>query len=200
MVGITLSPEQIRNAPPEVRQWLEHELTSSLGLSPSGLPAMYPTSPRLVACTADEAAQMLALIRGMLPVANVFFELGRDGARLGADGIEVFRLVDILRHTRLQTIDQVLACLDIIEEAFNHVHTDAGATFYAVDGRGHCFVAAETQRSILRVWQQIVAERELRSPAKDSGQGDAPPASELAPPMNPLTPSFHTVAPGELAS
>jgi hypothetical protein len=34
MVGITLSPEQIRAAPPEVRRWLEHELAVSLGLNP----------------------------------------------------------------------------------------------------------------------------------------------------------------------
>jgi hypothetical protein len=30
MVGVTLSPEQMRNAPPEVRRWLEQEILACL--------------------------------------------------------------------------------------------------------------------------------------------------------------------------
>ena len=33
MVGITLSPEQIQQAPPEVRRWIEQQIASALGLS-----------------------------------------------------------------------------------------------------------------------------------------------------------------------
>ena len=80
MVGITLSPEQIRAAPPEVRRWLEHELAVPLGLNPPTLPITQPSHPHLAACTPEEAAQVLSLIQGMLPVVHVFFELGREGA------------------------------------------------------------------------------------------------------------------------
>ena len=35
MVGITLTPEQVRTAPPDVRRWLEQELAKTFGLRPS---------------------------------------------------------------------------------------------------------------------------------------------------------------------
>ena len=34
MVGLTLTPEQIRKAPPEVRRWLEREVATTLGQEP----------------------------------------------------------------------------------------------------------------------------------------------------------------------
>lgn len=34
MVGITLTPEQIKGAPVEVRRWMEREVAASLGLQP----------------------------------------------------------------------------------------------------------------------------------------------------------------------
>lgn len=194
MVGITLSPEQIRAAPPEVRRWLEHEIAVSLGLNPPRPPVAQPSSPHLLACTIEEAAEVLSAIQGMLPVMNVFFELGREGVGLGSQGVEAFRLADILRHTRLQTLDQVVACLNVIDEAFHRVRGDGEATFYAVDERGYCFVAAQTQRSILRIWQQIVAERELRGPAAGPGQTVASPSAQLAPGASSFTPAFLTAS------
>jgi len=158
MVGITLSPEQIRAAPPEVRRWLEQELAVSFGLHTPEPPVAQPSSPHLVACTVEEAAQVLSLIQGILPVASVFFELGREGGSAGVEGLQAFRLTDILQHTRLQTLDQVGDCLDAINNAFRRVRGDVNATLYGLDRRGYCFVAQETQRSIQRIWQQIVAE------------------------------------------
>jgi hypothetical protein len=91
----------------------------------------------------------------MFPVVNVFFELGRQGASLGADGLEAFRLVDILQHTRLPNVGQVIACLNVINEAARQVRMDTTATLYVLDRRGDCIVAAQTQQSILRLWQQV---------------------------------------------
>lgn len=36
MVGITLSPEQIREAPPDVRRWVEQQITGAPGISHRG--------------------------------------------------------------------------------------------------------------------------------------------------------------------
>jgi len=79
MVGITLSPEQIRAAPPDVRRWLEHEISTALGF---GLNAAAPAAPRqhLISCGLEEARVLLSSIAGMLPVVAVFFELGREPA------------------------------------------------------------------------------------------------------------------------
>jgi len=193
MVGITLSPEQIRAAPPEVRRWLEHELVVSLGLVSPTLPITQPSSPHLAACTPEEAARVLSLIQGMLPVVHVFFELGREGAAPG-EGIAAFRLADIMRHTRLEAPDQVLACLEALDQAVRHVRNDPSATFHTVDERGDCLVAAQTQRSIRAIWQQLVAQRELVRPAFSS-HTEGPVSARLAPNPSPGGSSFSSASP-----
>ena len=97
---------------------------------------------------------MLAQIQGVLPVVNVFFELGRQGAIFGQPNIEAFRLLDIAHHTRLPDVTQVVACLDIINQAFSNACGDATAQFCGLDREGHCFIAMETQQNILRLWQK----------------------------------------------
>ena len=156
MVGITLTPEQIRSAPLDVRRWIERELAASLGLRPSEVSAAQPQPEHLVACTLEEAAAVLSLIQGMFPVVNVFFELGRQGASVGSEGLEAFRLADILRHTRLQNMSQVTAFLDIINQAVRRVRADPAATLYVLDSRGDCIVAAQTQQNVSRLWHQVI--------------------------------------------
>lgn len=182
MVGVTLSPEQIRNAPPEVRRWLEQELLATLGLQQ---PAADLEAPQLAALGEEEAAGVLSLIQGMLPVMNVFFELGREGIGMETEGLAAFRLADILRHTRLQTPEQVVACLDTISAAARRVSGDPGAAFYGLDNRGHCFISALTRRSISHVWQEIIAARNLDASTAEALRG---PAAEpaLAPSAIPL--------------
>jgi len=181
MVGVTLSPEQIRNAPPEVRRWLDQEFMAAFGLQQ---PTAGVHAPQLAACSVEEAAAILSLIQGMLPVVNVFFELGREGISVEGEELTAFRLTDIVRHTRLQTLEQVIACLDTIGAAVQRVRGDSGAAFYGLDNRGHCFISAQTQRSILQVWQQVIATRNLsdsrvEGPRVPSGEpGMAPPAIE----------------------
>lgn len=193
MVGITLTPEQIRAAPPEVRRWLEHELAVSLGLNPPALPITHPSSPHIAACTPEEAAQVLSLIQGMLPAVQVFFELGREGAGPG-EGIAAFRLADIMRHTRLEVPDKVLACLEVLDQAVQRVRNDPSATFHAVDERGYCLVAAQTQRSIRAIWQQLVAQRELVRPAA-SNHTEGLVSARLAPDLSSGGSPFLTASP-----
>ncbi len=165
MLGITLTPEQIRTAPPDVRRWLEQELAKTFGLSPaqSEAPEAQPHHEHLVACTFDEATLVLRSIQGMLPVVNVFFELGRHAANLPEEGLAAFRLTDMLHHTRLQNLDQIIDCLRIINEAVQQVRADPDATLYALDRYGDCYVAAQTQQSILRLWLQVVGGQVRRT-------------------------------------
>jgi len=162
MVGITLSPEQIRSAPPEVRRWLEHEITVSLGLH--GQPeASAPGAEHLVAVSQDEALAVLSLIQSVLPAVNVFFELGRKGESVGEEGLEALRLADILRHAHLQSLEQVIGCLKVINNAVRQIRQDAEATLYFLDRRGFCLIAAQTQQSIMRIWQQIIGQHDLQA-------------------------------------
>ncbi len=154
MMGITLSFEEIRRAPPEVRRWLEHEVSTSLGLQ------VRPTDPqsdiaRLASCSHGELASMLSLIQGVFPAVNVFFELGRKGASFAQDRFEAYRLSDLQHHTRLQSTEQVMSCLNLINESFQQVRGSDAASFYGTDG-DYCFVAKETQQNILRLWFELV--------------------------------------------
>jgi hypothetical protein len=105
MIGITLTTDQIRNAPAQVRQWIEHEVIASLGLAADAPAAMeHPQAAHLVACTTEDAAAVLAQVQGMVPAFNVFFEFARPGISFGQPPAMAFRLIDILYHTRLQDI------------------------------------------------------------------------------------------------
>jgi hypothetical protein len=156
MAGITLSVDEIKAAPPEVRRWLEQEIVRAFGGQPAPAPA---STHALVGCNVEEARDMLALVQGMLPAVSVFFELGREAASVAVHGLRAFRIADILRHARLQSLDQVVECLDVLTEALERVRGDPTAAFYALDDQGHCLVAEATMRSILRLWQEIVAQR-----------------------------------------
>ena len=124
----------------------------------------------MVGCNVEEARDMLELVQGMLPVVSVFFELGRESASVAVHGLRAFRIADILRHVRLQSPDQVVQCLNVLTQALRRVRSDASAVFFALDDQGHCLVAEATMRSILRLWQEIVAQRGLQQGESSVGQ------------------------------
>jgi hypothetical protein len=172
MIGITLTTDQIRNAPTPVRQWIEQQVIASLGLAPETPAAAHPQAAHLVACTTEQAADVLAEIKGLMPAFNVFFEFARPGISFGEPPVMAFRLIDILYHTRLEDIGQVVECLEAINAAFAHVRGDASAKFCGFDNQGHCLIAPETQRSVAALWQSILAsQKEWR------GNADVKPAA-----------------------
>jgi hypothetical protein len=161
MIGITLSSEQIRSAPADVRRWIEREVLSSMNQQAVPENASKPHREHLAACSEEEITAILSQIQGVLPAVNVFFEFGRQGMVFGPPNVEAFRLLDIAHHTRLQNVGQVIACLDIINQAFSRVCGDADAEFCGFDREGHCFVTPETQQNILKVWQRVIASQQL---------------------------------------
>ena len=182
MIGIALSPEQIRSAPQEVRRWLEEELVASLGLRVPGVEDL-PSSGEVVAVNLDEARAILASIRGMLPVVNVFFELRRKGEAPRPQGLIVLSLAKILTHTGLNAIEQVMTSIDLINAATQKVRQDVSCNLCLVDPRGLCVVAAQTEDSIARLWQEIALEHLL------------PVRGTKAVPQSATAPSFEMVAP-----
>ena len=65
----------------------------------------------------------------------------------------------------------MIQCLDVLSQALRRVRGDAAAAFYVLDDQGHCLVAETTMRSILRLWQEIVAQR--GSPGRSGGYAGA---------------------------
>ncbi|WP_158672085.1 hypothetical protein [Bradyrhizobium guangdongense] len=175
MTGITLTAEQIRNAPAPVRQWIEQEVIAALGLAPPTPVAAPPQAAHLVACSVEDMAGVLEHIRGVLPAVNVLFELGRPGISFGRPAVMTFRLMDILHHTRLQDVGQVMTCLEMINQALTEVKKDASVRFCGFDNEGHCLIAPQTQESIATLWQTMM-ERQQAAQASEAGHPVAPAA------------------------
>jgi hypothetical protein len=179
MIGITLASEQIREAPPEVRRWIEHEVATSLGFPvPAADSQRQPA--QLAACSQDELAAVLSLIQGVFPAVNVFFELGRKGASYAQDRLEAYRISDIQHHTRLQRPEQVISCLNLINEALHRARGSAGASFYGTDG-DYCFVATETRQNIRRLWFDLVGRGDMAAAPAESASGNGPALPESGP-------------------
>ena len=159
MIGITLSVEQIRSAPPEVRRWIEHEVIAALGVAAPAAAATTPAqASKLAACTSDDIAAVLARIQELLPAVNVLFEFSRPGITMGQPPVMQFRLMDIMHHTRLQNIGQVIECLDTINRALAEVRKDSAIRFCGYDHEGHCLIAPPTQASIATVWHEMTSK------------------------------------------
>jgi|SRR5579883_491838 hypothetical protein len=155
MVGITLSPEQIRRAPAEVRRWLQGEIAASLGVD------LEPTAgselSNLATCSMEEAGAIYDRIRVAPRTANVFFELGRGGEFVTPEGLVAHRLVDMMRHAGLQTMEQLFAALQTINQAARELSGDPDVSLSVIDRRGYGYVPVDTQRSIAALWEQLVS-------------------------------------------
>ncbi|MHB0769716.1 hypothetical protein [Bradyrhizobium sp. 5.13L] len=167
MTGITLTAEQIRNAPAPVRQWIEQEVIATLGLAPRTPVAAPGQAAHLVACSVEDMAGVLEHIRGVLPAVNVLFELGRPGISFGRPAVMTFRLMDILHHTRLQDVGQVMTCLEMINTALTEVKKDPSVRFCGFDNEGHCLIAPQTQESIATLWQTLMERQQAQESAAD---------------------------------
>lgn len=198
MVGLTLSAEQIRSAPQEVRHWLEQEIVRTLGLQPGHDVSSPAAAPHLAACNVEDARDILSLVQNMLPVVSVFFELGREAHSIPVRTVRAFRLGDIQRGSRLHAPQQVIECLNILSQALRQVRGDTEAVFYGLDNQGHCLIAESTMRSILLLWHEIVAQHQLQAdaPAAQVAEaGAAPPETDGAPAQPYRLPGYSVTMP-----
>ena len=173
MVGITLSPEQINRAPPEVRRWIEQEISRAIGFAPRANSKPEYPSLRLRTIDVAEAEAILQQIGTVLPVVSVFFELGRETGMSDGRGVRVLQLADIASHALLHIPAQVSDCIEVINRVAAQLDPEAHSVLCAIDENGHCFITDDTARSILAVWRRIVAERAL-SQERGSTSGTAP--------------------------
>ncbi|OAE99942.1 hypothetical protein AYJ54_32175 [Bradyrhizobium centrolobii] len=160
MIGITLTADQICNAPIEVRRWIEHEVIAGLRLAPQARASSPPRIARPAICSEDEMAAIFGRLRGMPVALSVLFEFRLPGINFGDPPVKSFRLMDILHNSKLQGIEQVMTGLDAISKALADLRGDPGVCFCDFDSEGHCFLAPETQASIAKLWHDIVVQQE----------------------------------------
>lgn len=165
MIGITLTADQICNAPTEVRRWIEHEVIAGLRMAPRDAASSPPRSTHPAVCSEDEIAAIFGQLRGMPVALSVLFEFRQPGIAFGNPPLKSFRLMDILHNAKLESIEQVMTGLDAINAALAELRDDPGARFCVFDNEGHCFLTIETQASIAKLWHDIVVRQE--PPAND---------------------------------
>ncbi len=160
MTAITLTAEEIRNAPAPVRQWIEQQVSAALGLTlqPQAAP---PQAAHLVACGAEQAAAVLAQIQSIPPAVNVLFEFARPGICFGTPSVMSFRLTDLQHHAQLADVGEVMECLEMINKAFAAASGDPLARFCGFDNEGHCLIAPATQQGVAALWQDVVARHSM---------------------------------------
>ena len=79
------------------------------------------------------------------------------------------------RDRRLN-LDQVVSCLEIINEALHRARGGGEqGELCALDSQGHCFVAAQTQQNILRLWQEVIIGQQVAADGLTSGLRTARP-------------------------
>lgn len=181
MIDFVIRAEDLRNAPPVVREWVRALVRAELALEPEEGPAREEPAG-LAALTPTEAGQILEFIRSDYLTSQVFFELGRDAAHLPGEpaGLHRIAIADILRHTRLGDADHLGTCLDRINEAFRTLHEDPGATLFAFDRKGGLYVHDTTRRSIKALWQAIVTARLADVSGIEAGTAPAGPSMPLS--------------------
>jgi hypothetical protein len=177
MTSFTFTAEQIRSAPPEVRRWIENQIIAALAQArPEHMPEPAHAAA-LSACSFEEAAQVLELIKGNFLLTQVFFELGREmpGSRAAAP-MHALDVGDLLRHTRVPDGDRLADCLTAINQAFQQVRSDPEASLFGFDERGHVYIHQATFAAVRRLWQQLVA---APGQASEPAEAAAPAAFSL---------------------
>jgi len=173
MTSFTFTPEQVRTAPPEVRNWMVRQIMQALsaGERPSHDPA-HAERAALSACSVEEALQIFNLIRGDFVLTQVFFEIARDPAPgRSAPSLHILDVGELLHHTRLHSGEALVESLEAINAAFREIHHGADATLFGFDDHGHVYVRQETHLSVRQVWEQLT--RTLPQGTRDR----APPAT-----------------------
>lgn len=177
MIGITLSLEQIRAAPPEVRRWIEKELASSLGLLAQVERQSHPARSELAACSREEALGIFELIKDDYLACQVFFELGRGAEDNGSSHpLHALSIAEIMRHTRIHS-GELQRSLTVINQALRQVRRDPNVSLIGFDEEGHCYVHQETHRNIGQLWQEFVASQMQRQLHREAGAGDEMPTA-----------------------
>jgi hypothetical protein len=159
MTSFTLSLEQLRSAPPEVRRWIENEIGAALvSLHRPEQAHAEPPEAGLAACTPEEAAELFALIKDNFLLTQVFFELGRDLPNAGAaPPLYALNIGELLRHTRIADGNRLAGCFTAINKAFQMVRNDENAALFGFDQFGRVYIHQTTHQSIQLVWQQLAA-------------------------------------------
>lgn len=185
MIGITLSLEQVAAAPPEVRRWIEAQIGGALkALMRLEHGAAEPAGPQLGACGREDALRVFEALRSDVAATHLFFQLGREPSG-SAPPFQVFRVADLLQQAGLASGEQLMACLESINAAYQAVHHDPSASLFGLDQRGLCYVHRETHDSIAELWRELIGQQMAAVAGRSAPAREAPAAAFPSDPGGP---------------
>ncbi|HTW87012.1 MAG TPA: hypothetical protein VMD75_03295 [Candidatus Binataceae bacterium] len=181
MTSFTFSPEQVRSAPPAVRQWIANEIAADLRALMEAHQE-HPGHPaELAACSPDEALQVFESIRGDFATAQIFLELARAPIVNGNPSLHALGIADIMHHTRL-TESRLVECFTIIDQVFQQVCKNHDATLFGFDQVGHVYINEATHRSIHILWERLI---QMQPPVMAATPVASPPIGFTPPHVGP---------------
>lgn len=193
MAGFTFSAEEVRSAPPAVRQWMEGVIAATLLAAARTQQEPRSHSEELAACTAEEAVQIFQMIQQDLAATLVFLELAHEPIGTTSPSLNAFDIGDIIRRTRL-TPPLVAQAFMTINQIFQQLRNDPQATLFGFDQANHVYVHATTHRSIRSLWAGLVQMAAPPMVAARSPTESPPGIAPLMRAATPATESPHGVA------
>ena len=183
MIGITLTAEQVKTAPPEVRRWIEGVLRKELSLEehhPLQREGFRYAEGDLAICGLPEVSQIFTLLRREPDACRLFLALGCDNYDR-TRGIHVPRPINIAELTARFGVGDFAALLpgfEVINNALRQIRRDASATLFLVDGEERLLVHQETQWHIHQLLQLLTgteARQATVPPGRSAVVSVAPP-------------------------
>jgi hypothetical protein len=165
MIGIVLSSEQVKAAPPVVRDWLEQQVAGDF--SPAVIPAPRRLGGRaaaevdpsgITACSLAEVLQVFERIRHDGGACRVFLDFGREPVdTLHASSLYALDLSEVIGDTGIAEKGRLAAALNLINAALQALRGDPEARIFTIDAQGRCYVHELTHRSLHLLRQDLLA-------------------------------------------
>jgi hypothetical protein len=166
-VSLVITPEQVKSAPREVRQWLFRlfgaEDPSAFVVERNGF--RY-TEENLAICSEAEISAIYDRICQDRIAAQILFQFGCNSYDPATGAVHAHRVHvgDLLRYTELRMGTRLDGYIELITAAMRAERGDPAALFFQHDHHDAYWVHELTQASIHRLWEKF-AKPALARPA-----------------------------------
>ena len=175
-ITLTITPEQVKSAPREVRQWLFRLLgaedPASFVVERNGF--RY-TEDNLAICSEAEIAAIYDRICHDRIAAQILFQFGCNSYDPATGAVHAHRVHvgDLLRYTELRSGTRLDGYLDLITDALRAERGDRAARFFEHDRHDAYWVHELTQTAIHRLWERLAKPAALL-PRSAGGESSKP--------------------------
>jgi hypothetical protein len=165
-ITLMITPEQVKSAPREVRQWLFRLLGAE---DPTAFiverNGFRYTEDNLAVCSETEIAAIYDRICRDRVAAQILLQFGCNSYDPATGAIHAHRIHvgDMLRYTDLRNATHLDGYLKTITDALRTERNDSAAEFFAHEHHNAYWVHELTQTAIHRLWERLAKPAALLS-------------------------------------